>query len=284
MTLSMISWGVAWANANIVSRYFDFYDLVFLRFLFGSISLLPFLLYSKENVPLKLEHIKYIVPASIIFLLYNISFFMGTHYGDAGKGAVFATTTNPIVTLILMACITSKISRFEILGILLGALGGVLIMDISNTGIGHMFNRENVFFPICSVLWGIVTIMVSFAQKKVPAIQFIFCCYLVTALISAPFTSITYQEISSLDSLFYINFFMVAIASMAFGTSVYMYATNIIGPIKSSVFIFSVPFIALLSAYIMLDEPVYLSTIFGGLICIFAIFSVNKNRDLVESN
>ena len=238
MTLSMISWGVAWANANIVSRYFDFYDLVFLRFLFGSISLLPFLLYSKENVPLKLEHIKYIVPASIMFLLYNISFFMGTHYGDAGKGAVFATTTNPIVTLILMACITSKISRFEILGILLGALGGVLIMDISNTGIGHMFNRENVFFPICSVLWGIVTIMVSFAQKKVPAIQFIFCCYLVTALISAPFTSITYQEISGLDSLFYINFFMVAIASMAFGTSVYMYATNIIGPIKSSVFIF----------------------------------------------
>mgnify|MGYP003735028503 CR=1 FL=1 len=87
----MISWGVAWANANIVSRYFDFYDLVFLRFLFGSISLLPFLLYSKENVPLKLEHIKYIVPASIMFLLYNISFFMGTHYGDAGKGAVFAT-------------------------------------------------------------------------------------------------------------------------------------------------------------------------------------------------
>ena len=279
----MISWGVAWANAKVVNQYFDFYDLVFLRFLFGSISLLPILFYDRKGFSFKVEYIKYIIPASIMFLLYNISFFMGTHYGAAGKGAVFATTTNPIVTLLLMAIITRKISRFEILGILVGFVGGVLIMDVFTTGIKDMFTQENIYFPICSVLWGFVTIMVSFAQKKVPAIQFIFYCYLFTALISAPFTDITYQEISNLDLKFYVNFFMVAVASMAFGTSIYMYATNIIGPVKSSVFIFSVPFIALLSAYIMLDEPVYWTTIFGGIICISSIFIVNKKKDISVS-
>ena len=276
MGLSMISWGVAWANAKVVNRYFDFYDLVFLRFLFGSISLLPILLYDKRKLSFKIEYVKYIIPASIMFLLYNISFFMGTGYGDAGKGAVFATTTNPIVTLVLMALITRKISKSEILGILVGVVGGVLIMDVFRVGLADMFTEEKIFFPICSVLWGCVTIMVSFAQKKVPALQFIFYCYLFTALISAPFTDITYKELSGLDLSFYLNFFMVAVASMAFGTSVYMYATNIIGPVKSSVFIFSVPFIALISAHIMLDEPIYLSTIVGGIICISSIFIVNK--------
>ena len=278
MTLSMVSWGVAWANAKIVSNYFDFHDLVFLRFLFGALSLLPFILYTKNNISFKLEYDKYIVPASVMFLLYNMSFFMGTHYGDAGKGAVFATTTNPIITFILMAIITRKISKSDLVGIVAGFIGGILIMDVFRSGFANMFTQENIYFPICSVLWGIVTIMVSYAQRKVPAIQFIFYCYLFTAIISAPFTDISYYEVSHLDTSFYLNFFMVAIASMAFGTSVYMYATNIIGPVKSSVFIFSVPFIALISAYLILGEDIKLSTILGGIVCISSIFIVNKNK------
>jgi len=278
MTLSMVSWGVAWANAKIVSNYFDFHDLVFLRFLFGALSLLPFILYTKNNISFKLEYVKYIVPASVMFLLYNMSFFMGTHYGDAGKGAVFATTTNPIITFILMAIITRKISKSDLVGIIAGFIGGILIMDVFRSGFANMFTQENIYFPICSVLWGIVTIMVSYAQRKVPAIQFIFYCYLFTAIISAPFTDISYYEVSHLDTSFYLNFFMVAIASMAFGTSVYMYATNIIGPVKSSVFIFSVPFIALISAYLILGEDIKLSTILGGIVCISSIFIVNNNK------
>ena len=207
-----------------------------------------------------------------------MSFFMGTHYGDAGKGAVFATTTNPIITFILMAIITRKISKSDLVGIVAGFIGGILIMDVFRSGFANMFTQENIYFPICSVLWGIVTIMVSYAQRKVPAIQFIFYCYLFTAIISAPFTDISYYEVSHLDTSFYLNFFMVAIASMAFGTSVYMYATNIIGPVKSSVFIFSVPFIALISAYLILGEDIKLSTILGGIVCISSIFIVNKNK------
>ena len=41
----MISWGVAWTNAKIVNEYFNFYDLVSLRFFFGALSLIPILLF-----------------------------------------------------------------------------------------------------------------------------------------------------------------------------------------------------------------------------------------------
>ena len=75
MSLSMVSWGVAWANAQILGKYFDFYDLVFLRFLFGSIALLPILFVLGEKISFKIEYIKYIVPASVLFFIYNVSFF-----------------------------------------------------------------------------------------------------------------------------------------------------------------------------------------------------------------
>ena len=279
MILSMISWGVAWTNASIVNEYFDFYDLVSLRFFFGALSLIPILLLDKKKFSFKVSYLKYLAPASVMFFLYNISFFMGTHYGDPGKGAVFATTTNPIITLTIMALITRRITKREILGILGGALGGLLIMNVFWAGFGGMFSTENVFFPICSFLWAVVTVLISYAQKKIPAFQFIFYCYLITALLSAPFTSIGMQELSSLDFRFYFNFFMVSIASMAFGTSVYMYSTTIIGPVRSSAFIFSVPLIALLAAYFMLDEPIYASTVIGGAVCLFSTYIVNKNND-----
>tara|TARA_Y100000768_G_scaffold209036_1_gene157455 strand:+ start:7769 stop:8602 length:834 start_codon:yes stop_codon:yes gene_type:complete len=276
----MVSWGVAWANAKILGRYFDFYDLVFLRFFFGSLSLLPILFLTNEKLSFKIDYIKYIVPASTLFLLYNISFFMGTHYGEAGRGAVFATTTNPIITLLLMSIISRKINRYEVCGIALGLIGGSLIMDIHRSGISDMFNKSNIFFPICSFLWALITIFISYSQKKVPPFQFIFLCYFFTAIISSPFTSISYSELKTIDFVFYPNFFMVAIASMAFGTSVYMYASRTIGPIRSSVFIFSVPFIALISAKILLDEKIEPETVLGGIICIFAILIVNNKRIL----
>ena len=228
----MVSWGVAWANAQLLGKYFDFYDLVFLRFLFGSLALLLILFLLGEKISFKIEYTRYLLPTSVLFFLYNVSFFLGTYHGEAGKGAVFATTTNPIITLILMSIITRKTNRYEVTGIALGIIGGSLIMDIYNSGIDDMFSRRNIFFPICSILWALITIFISYSQKKVPPFQFIFLCYLFTAILSFPFTSITYSELNDLDFYFYPNFFMVAIASMAFGTSIYMYASNIIGQLS----------------------------------------------------
>ena len=55
-----------------------------------------------------------------------------------------------------------------------------------------------------------------------------------------------------------------------------MYSTPILGPTKVSVFIFSVPFIAMGTAYIVLNEPFTTNVVFGGLLSLLAIYIVNK--------
>ena len=48
------------------------------------------------------------------------------------------------------------------------------------------------------------------------------------------------------------------------------------GPVKSSVFIFSGPFLAMSISTIFLNEIITLQTIIGGLLSLLAIYIVNK--------
>ena len=275
MILAMISWGIAWPNAKILNSYFDFYDLVFLRFAFGALCLLPLILYRLKDFKFKANFFMYIIPTSLLFLGYNLSFFMGTNYGDAGKGAVFATTTNPIITYLIIFLITRKTNKTDIIGIIIGCFGGIIIMDVLNQGFINIIRLENVFFLICSVIWGMMTVFTSYAQKNIAPFPFVFLCYFTTAFFSWSLSTISLEELQNLDFIFYINFLMVSVASMGFGTTVYIYATKVIGPFKSSAYIFSVPFVALISANLILDEFIQISTILGGLLCLLSVYIIN---------
>ena len=267
MLLAMFSWAIAWTNAKIVSDYLSFFNLIFFRFLVGCITIYPFI-YKKNNLSvLTFKNFKYILPCSLIFFIYNVFFFMGTHYGYAGQGAVLVTTLNPIITFIIMSIIKRKINSKDIIGIVLGIVGGLFIMGIfSNGGFLNIFKISNLFFLLCAISWGINTVITNYGQKEINSYQFIFFCYFITTIISLPFTNITEIVFSNLDSKFYLNFFLVSVGAMSFGTSIYMFATPRLGPIKASVFIYSVPFLALVTANLFLDEPITLSVIIGGLL------------------
>ena len=275
MFLAMISWAIAWTNAKIVGEYLSFYNLTFFRFLLGFISLLPFLLYNKKKLP-PLRLYKYIIIPSILFFIYNIAFFKGTYFGEAGRGAILVTTLNPLFTLIIISLIIKKILLKEVLGIITGLFGGLIIMNVFKYGFDIIFDIKNIYFLICAITWGVMTVFIDLAQKKINPYVFISLCYFFTMVISFFFTDFELIDLSGLDFRFYFNFFLVSIAAMSFGTSVYMYSTSIIGPVKASVFIFSVPFLAMGTSYFFLNEIFSLNTIIGGLISLIAIYIVNK--------
>ena len=277
MSLAMLTWAMAWTNAHIVNQYISsFYNLVFLRFFLGLLSLLPIIIIKKDKLNFDFNIIKYVFPASILFLLYNISFFIATQSSDVGRGAVLVTTINPIITFIIMIVINKKIRKKEIIGISLGMIGGSIILDLFSKGILNIFSQNNIYFVFCAITWGIMTVITNFGQQKIKPLSFIFLCYLFTTLFSLFFVDFSSFGIKYWDLKFYFNFFLVSIGAMSFGTSVYMYSTSLIGPVKSSVFIFSVPFIAMGISSIFLNEVITTQTIFGGILSLLAIYIVNK--------
>jgi len=275
MSLAMFSWAIAWTNAKIVGEYLSFYNLVFIRFLLGFLSLLPFIIIKKITFP-KMVDLKYILIPSLLFFVYNIAFFKGTHYGLAGTGGVLVTTLNPLCTIFIMSLINKRIIKKEVVGIFLGVIGGIIIMNLHEEGIVNILNSSNIYFIICAITWGVMTVSVNYAQKRINPYIFICLCYLLTMIISIPFTNLGELNFSDLDFRFYFNFFLVSIGAMSFGTSIYIYSTPILGPAKVSVFIFSVPFIAMGTAYIVLNEPFTINIAIGGLLSLLSIYIVNK--------
>ena len=175
MSLAMLTWALAWTNAKIVNEYLSFYNLIFLRFFLGFISLLPFVIFSKNNFP-KFIDLKHVILPSILFLIYNIAFFKGTYYGLAGKGAILVTTLNPLFTVLIMAFINKGILKKEMLGILLGIVGGVIIMDLYNDGLDGLLDPGNLYFIVCAVTWGVMTVTINYAQKIIKPYIFICIC------------------------------------------------------------------------------------------------------------
>tara|TARA_A100001011_G_scaffold398845_1_gene504779 strand:- start:2893 stop:3735 length:843 start_codon:yes stop_codon:yes gene_type:complete len=277
MFVAMVSWATAWSSAKVIGQYVSFYNLVFLRFFFGFVSLLPFVLLRKKTIP-KIGDLKYIFIPSILFFVYNIFFFKGTYYGLAGEGGVLVTTLNPLITIILMSLIRKKISVNDIFGVCLGLIGGFIIMDLWNKGIVSIIHSNNLYFIFCSIAWGVMTIFFNYSMNRIDPYVFIFLCYFFTAIISWPFTDLGDLDFKRLDLKFYLNFFLVSIGAMSFGTSVYIYVTPLLGPSKVSVFIFCVPFIAMSTAYVFLNEPFSFNVGIGGLLSLVAIYIVNKNK------
>ena len=275
MSLAMISWGVAWTNAKIVGEYLSFYNLVFFRFFLGFISLVPFVIIKKSSF-IKFKQFKHIVIPSVLFLIYNIAFFKGTQLGLVGRGAILVTTLNPLITVIIISLINRRISKHEVVGIALGILGGLIIMDVFHYGFMSIFDNQNIYFLICAITWGLMTVSINYAQKIINPYLFICLCYFLTMALSMPFVNVQQIIFSELDFRFYINFFFVSIGAMSFGTSIFMYSTPILGPTKASVFIFSVPFIAALTANVFLNEMITLNIIIGGVLSLFAVYLVNK--------
>ena len=276
MSFAMISWAIAWTNAKIVGEYLSYYNLIFLRFLFGFLSLIPFVIIKKSKIP-TLKQWQYLIIPGILFFIYNIAFFKGTHTGLAGKGAIIVTTLNPLITVLIVSILKRNIAKNEIIGMCFGIIGGLIIMNVFNEGLRVIIDSKNIYFLICAISWGFMTISINYGQKIINPYMFICLCYLITTLLSIPFAN--FEEIiqSNFDFRFYINFFLVSIGAMSFGTSIYIYSTPILGPAKVSIFIFSVPFIAMGTAFFVLGEPFTMNIAVGGILSLLSIYIVNKS-------
>ena len=72
---------------------------------------------------------------------------------------------------------------------------------------------------------------------------------------------------------------MLSIGAMSFGTSIYMYSTSIIGPVQSSVFIFTVPAISvLISSLTFPEESPTMPIIVGGILSLTGVVIVNYKK------
>ena len=277
MILAMITWGLSWTNAKILGTYADPPLIMFWRFVIASIFFFIVVIVKKSLwIPVKVLPIIFV--NSIFMVLYNFFYFKGTQIGLAGTGGVLVTTLNPILTSIF-----SKLIKYDTLpkkdwtGLCIGLLAGGIILRIWNMNFLIFYNSGNLFFIMASLSWVAVTITTAKSKEKMSFPSYTFWTFILSALISLAFVpNDSLFTIITFDQRFWINLTILSVFAMAFGTSIYFYASTKLGPKKASSYIFLVPFSAILFSMYFLGEPFQLSNILGGGLGAFAVYIINK--------
>ena len=280
MILAMATWGLSWTNAKVLSDYGPSSVVAFWRFFFSSIAMIPVLWLTGNDFRVTRQGMKYIFPGAVFISLYNIFFFVGTDRGSASVGGIIVPTFNPVITFIISVLLLKQVfSRKDIMGLVLGFTGGVIVLQAWTLSLEQMIANGNMYFICASISWGIMSIISGRSHGHVSTLSFSFWVYTISALI---YLGATWNKdillIFTYDWIFWVNMFFLSAGAMVFGTTVYFLATTRLGPEKASAFIFMVPVTALLFSVLLIGERLEVTTMIGGIMTMTAVYLINKSH------
>ena len=276
MVFAMLLWGGGWSALKILTYELDMDIIIFWRFFLMSISFLPILYFFNKPLTLDKHALKYVAASSVLNVAFMVSSFFGVKYGLAGAGSVIITTFSPIMTFIFVAFLfRKKLHNQQYFGLFLGVVGGYILLELNNLSL--FFNSANIYFLLCATIWAGVTILSQHSQKYIHPIHYSF-------YISVVATLATYGYAHNADLLsvfeqgweFWVAMIYLAVFGQTVATTIFFVASGKLGSEKTSSFMFLVPVFALLSAWMILDEPMQLHIIVGGAVSMVAVYFINK--------
>ena len=276
MLLAMLLWGGGWSALKILTYELPMDIIIFWRFFIMSLAFLPILYFFKEPVRLNTNSLKYIASSSVLNISFMVFSFMGIKHGLAGAGSVIITTFSPIMTFILVAILFRKnLSKRQYFGLLLGLVGGYILLQLDDFTL--FLNGSNIYFLLCATIWAGVTILSQHSQKYIHPIHYSFFISLVATV--ASFLYAFHSDLMAVfeqGAAFWIALIYLAVLGQTVATTIFFIASGKLGSQKTSSFMFLVPFFALFSAWIILDEPMQAHILVGGSISMVAVYFVNK--------
>lgn len=274
----MLLWGGGWTALKILTLDLPMDVIIFWRFFIMSLSFLPILYFFKTPIKLNASSFKYILSSSVLNIAFMVSSFLGIKYGFAGSGSVIITTFSPVITFLFVAILfKNRLYTHQYFGLTLGLIGGVILLQLSDLKL--FMDSSNIYFLLCAIIWAGVTILSQHARQHIHPIHYSFIISVV-----ATFVTFAYAFNSDLMSVFdqgkrfWIAMIYLGVFGQTVATTIFFMASGELGSEKTSSFMFIVPVFALISAYLILDEPIELHIIIGGLISIVAVYFINKKK------
>ena len=280
----------AWGGTFIAAKYAVIDNTVemaaLLRFIAASFILLIILYIKNGHLP-RLSLFQF---AQILLLgltgvaIYNLFFFYGLKTVDAGRGALIITS-NPIwVALGSVIFFRQRYRLINVLGLMLCMLGVTIVLskgqmsDLFSTGIG----LGEIALLACAMSWASYSLLGKYlmesSQPLSPLALVTYSCISGSGLL-ALWIVIQGQSLSVNPTLELLSAiaYLSLIGTVA-GFIWFFDAVKIVGPTRSSVFVFFVPISAIIFGHLFLDETITLSLFVGAFMIISGIILVNKRK------
>jgi drug/metabolite transporter (DMT)-like permease len=278
MLFAMTLWGAGWVALKILTPHASFEVITFWRFLIMFVSFIPiaFLMRPKLNIPIKSW--KYIVVAATLNLGFMVFSFFGIKYGTASGGAVIITTITPLLTFVLMRIFKKdSINQYQILGIVLGLIGGLIMLEIGFVSFERFFDKGNLFYIFAALIWALITMLSQASHKHLHPVHYSFAISLIgTIIVFFGTLHVDLSVVFDQDMRFWAALIFLGVFGQTVATTIYYVASGKLGSSQASSFMFIVPLTALILAFFILGEALEVHILVGGLISLFAVYLMNK--------
>jgi len=229
--------------------------------------------------------------ANILQLILLSIFGTGLHYGvqtiglqftTASKGGVYAVT-GPITILIIAAVfLKEKVTLRKAAGVAIALFGVILVIGF-NTILdfdlhGNLLGDLLVLISI--VMWGIFTVLgKSMTAKMSPlqmtaAITIIGAVYMIPAALTE--VKITGYSLVSIQSDAWLAIAFLGVTCSFLATLLYVYALSLSESQKVGVYLYTIPPMTQVIAFLVLKESIGISLIAGSFIVIAGLYLTEK--------
>lgn len=215
---------------------------------------------------------------------YNWFVNAGFQLVPAGVGTVI-TMVEPLMIAILAAVLLGeKLNRFVFVGVALALLGAVVLFwqDIMTAGPARVPSLGILDLILCCICWAIYTIackplLERYDSLTVTALTMIIAAPVMIGLASEPIPVIAQR----LDLRQWAEVTYLVVASGLGGTIMWNYGMKHLSSTIAGTFLYLIPVVAVIAGALLLDEPVTVYIVAGGLLILAGVAAAQFGPTLV---
>ena len=276
--LVVFFWGSAFPAVRYTLQYYSPEAIMLFRFIVASAVLLAYCIWKKVPLPKKRDLPLYTASGFIGLFLYMWTFTAGTAFVSAGISS-FLISTSPIFTILFAIFFLKEKTSFIIwVGVIVSFLG---LTIISFTQVEDMqLNFGVILLLAASIFTSLYTIIQKYLVRNYTSMQASAYSVVIGTIFMFIFFPTLAREfphapLSANLVIVYLGIFPAAIA--------YYFWTLALSRAKKTVyvtsFLYLIPFIAIIMAYVWLGEEMSSLALLGGVIIVVGMIITNLTKE-----
>lgn len=284
VTFAVVVWGASFIATKLTLRDLDPVTVVWLRFAIGVLILgIATAIRGQFSFPKKQDLIYFALLGFLGITFHQWLQSTGLVTAQASTTAWIVATTPVFIAVLSWIFLREKLSWLQIFGIILAALGVLLVVSKGNFNAlfgGHFGETGDILIMVSAPNWAVFSILSRRGLQKHQTTQMMFFVmaigWLFTSIlffISGNVSDIGDLTITSLMGVGFLGIFCSGLAYLAWYDGLQAVPASQIGA-----FLYIEPLVAVVVAWAILNETLLLSALAGGLVILFGVRLVQKIR------
>lgn len=260
MVAVSLLWGIAFVGIKEALAYLSPSTLTLLRFAVADAGLLVMALLWRGARPASPagDWPRLLAMAVLGIPVYHLAISWGENRTGAGAAALIVATAPVMVAVLSAMVLRESIPARRALGIAV-AFGGVAVLSLKGSSAPgqHATQISGVLVAMLSpISWAIYTVLARPLLQRVPAMRMTATVFLMGGIMLLPLVrASTFREAAAMPASGWAWVIFLGLGSSVAGYLVFNLALARMEAAKVAVFLYMVPVVALLSARVILGEP-----------------------------